>query len=223
MPIPQNAQNVYQFLTSHGYTPIAASGIVGNIEQESGGDPTAPGGGLIQILGHTGGSLASEEQAILTYNNQQGSSLINSLNSQSSPSSAALFYSQYFERPLASAANNPNREQSAAEVYQAAQSGNWSAGGGAASTPATTTGILSGLSPSSLVSGIAGAIGSHYSGTIKDWLERAALIFLGGALVLLGIHLLSGGSPPKAVKTYRSKPKTSKPAWDLPVDPDEVP
>jgi Phage tail lysozyme len=230
MPIPQNAQNIYLFLTSHGYTPVAASGILGNIEQESGGNPTAgtnpPGAGLIQELGDPGGSLASEEQVILDYNNRQGAGLVSSLNAQTDPSSAALFYSQYFERPLASAANNANREQSAVQVFQAAQSGNWPAGSGASSsggsgsgsgTPATTTSFIGSLNPANWIPDALGIIGSKFGGTIKDWLERLGLIILGFALVLLGIHLLTGGNlntpsaPSVASNGGGSSSKTNKP------------
>lgn len=131
MPIPQNAQAIYQFLTGHGYSANAAAGIVGNIEQESGGNPATPGGGLIQILsggpGYTSNtSLAAQLQSILTYNNAQGASLIAELNAQSSPSAAALFYSQKFERP--GIPDNANRQQSAIDVANAAKTGNWSAG-----------------------------------------------------------------------------------------------
>lgn len=219
-------------MTSHGYSPVAAAGIEGNVEQESGGDPTAgtnpPGAGLIQELGDPGGSLASEEQVILNYNNQQGAGLINSLNQQTDPAQAALFYSQYFERPLASAANNANREQSAVQVYQAAQSGNWPSGSGA--TPAATTtgafgipGLPSALDPVNWVK----SIGSAFGGTIKDLLERGGLIVLGFALVILGIHLLAsggGGSPITVNTSSKEGPtgSTSKRSISTPVGKHET-
>jgi hypothetical protein len=213
MAIPENAQNIYQFLTSHGYSAIAASGILGNIEQESGGDPTAgtnpPGAGLIQQLGDPGGSLSSEEQKILTYNNQQGSQLISELNSQSSASSAALFYSQYFERPNAALANNTNREDSATQVYNAAQSGSWPAGSGATSGSDSTGDVTTGLTlnPASWATGIIGAVSSSFGGDIKDWLERGGLIVLGFVLVIMGISMLSsGGGSSKRSSNSSSKP-----------------
>lgn len=153
MPIPENAEAIYTFLTKNGYSDNAAAGIVGNIEQESGGNPEESGGGLIQVLGTAGGTLAEQLKEILTYNNQQGSSLISQLNAQTSPQAAALFYSNQFERPLASAANNPNREQSAEEVAAAAKSGKWPVGPGATSSTSSSS---SGSQPTSslTISGI---------------------------------------------------------------------
>jgi hypothetical protein len=142
VPIPENAEAIYTFLTKHGYSDNAAAGIVGNIEQESGGNPEESGGGLIQILGAAGGSLAEQLQAILTYNNQQGSSLISQLNSQDSPQAAALFYSQMFERPDPALANNQNRQQSAEEVAAAAKSGKWPVGAGAVPTGSSSNSAL---------------------------------------------------------------------------------
>lgn len=146
MPLPENAKAIYTFLTKHGYSDNAAAGIVGNIEQESGGNPEEQGGGLIQILGAAGGSLAEQLQAILTYNNQQGTSAISQLNAQPTPQAAALFYSNNFERPLPSAANNSNRESSAEEVAAAAKSGKWPVGPGATDTGSSTgnTGLPTG-------------------------------------------------------------------------------
>jgi hypothetical protein len=142
MPIPANAQAIYTFLTGAGFSPNAAAGIVGNIEQESGGSPTAgsnpPGRGLIQILGDPGGSLAQELQRTMTYIKANGS--VSDINAHaSSPSEAALYFSTKYERPNPAAANNANREASANAVAAAAKSGNWSTGSGG--TPATTTGF----------------------------------------------------------------------------------
>jgi hypothetical protein len=156
VPIPENAEAIYTFLTKNGYSDNAAAGIVGNIEQESGGNPEEQGGGLIQILGSEGGTLAEQLKAILAYNNQQGSNLISELNAQPTPQAAALFYSNQFERPLASAANNPNREQSAEEVAAAAKSGKWPTGPGATGS----TSSASGSQPTSAItiSGISGLL-----------------------------------------------------------------
>ncbi len=132
MPIPQNAQNIYQFLTSHGLSPNAAAGILGNIEQESGGNPSAgsdpPGSGLIQQLGYpTGTSLTAAEQNILSYISGAGGGSIADINAHaSSPSAAALYFSSRYERP--GIPNNANRVQSAIDVANAAKTGNWSTG-----------------------------------------------------------------------------------------------
>jgi len=165
MALPENAKAIYEFLVSHGYSSNGAAGIVGNIEQESGGNPAAPTGGLIQILrggpGYTSNtSLAAQMNSILAYNNAQGSALIQQLNQQSSPSAAALFYSERFERPLASAANNPNREQSANDVAAAAKSGNWKAGSPSVVDSANAVGgpTYSDLGVPSVLSGASGLL-----------------------------------------------------------------
>ena len=142
MPIPENAEAIYTFLTSNGYSPNAAAGILGNIEQESGGNPAEPGGGLIQILaggpGYTSNtSLAAQEQSILNYNNAQGSALIAQLNAASSPTDAATIYSDSFERP--GIPDLANRIASAVAVAAAAASGNWQTGAGATQPPSAVT------------------------------------------------------------------------------------
>lgn len=201
MPIPQNAQSIYQFLTGHGYTPNAAAGIVGNVEQESGGNPAEQGGGLIQILpgnpGYTSNpSLAAQEQSILAYNNAQGSSLIAQLNAQTSAANAALFYSNQFERPNAALANNANRQASATAVAQAAATGNWSAGSGASSGMPAQTMSFNPLSIGSalgqdivmapfkkLWNWILDSLGVK---SLTDLLERGALIIFGSLLIIFG-------------------------------------
>ena len=84
-----------------------------------------------------------------------------------------------------------------------------------ANPTASTTASL--FDPSSWFTGIIGAISSKFGGDIKDWLERAGLIALGFALVIMGIHMLAGGgnsspvsssfnnAPNKKVKTEDKK------------------
>lgn len=132
MPIPQNAEAIWTYLLQQGFTPNAAAGILGNIEQESGGNPEEPGGGLIQILGQAGGTLAEQLSATMTYIKANGS--VSDINSHaSSASAAALYFSTAYERPNAALANNANRQSSADAVLAAAQSGNWN------ETPASNT------------------------------------------------------------------------------------
>lgn len=138
MPIPQNAEAIWAFLLSQGFTPNAAAGILGNIEQESGGNPNEPGGGLIQILGQAGGSLTEQFTAMMNYIKTNGS--VADINAHAStPEDAALYFSTKYERPNAAAANNPNREQSASDVLVASKTGNWSTtvgtGDGGGSSP----------------------------------------------------------------------------------------
>jgi hypothetical protein len=222
MPVPQNAQAIWNFLTGQGFSSNAAAGIEGNIEQESGGDPTAgsnpPGAGLIQILGDSGGSLSSELQKTMAYIKANGS--VSDINANSSsPAASALFFSTKYERPAPATANNSNRENSAEETFQAAQSGNWPAGN-ASSGSATDTSILS--NPlASAVEPVLSWVGSQLLSKfgvsdVKDAMERLGLILLGVALLILGLDMLghsvvsAGSSPSGAVKTEDVAPATTE-------------
>lgn len=141
MPVPQNAETIYNFLRSHGYSHNAAAGILGNIEQESTGNPEAGGPGNAGIIQWTPASKARPFQPIqtgnpardlqtqlkdmLTYNNNQGSLALQQLNAARSPSEAAVIYQNLFERPAPATENQANRIASAEAVARAAQTGNW--------------------------------------------------------------------------------------------------
>lgn len=138
MPIPQNAKAIWTFLIAQGFSSNAAAGILGNIEQESGGDPASPSGGLIQILGNAGGTLAQSLAATMQYIKANGS--VADINAHATtPAAAAIYFSDQYERPDAALANNANRESSAQEVLTAAQSGNWQQGSGSTATDTTDT------------------------------------------------------------------------------------
>lgn len=106
-----NYLTIGKFLVQNGYTPVGAAGIVGCIAGESAGRPEAVGAGsygLIQeqgaqyaglVTGNASADLDTQLQAILAYNDAQGENLIAMLNAQPTPTAAADFYSQYFERP----------------------------------------------------------------------------------------------------------------------------
>ncbi len=125
--LPANYATIVSFLTTHGYTRMAAAGIAGNIYQESKGDPESVGsggGGLIgftplpggYVTGNPAADLRTQLNAILTYN-QQWSQYIPALNAASSATQAADIYMNYFERPgIPEAAN---REGAAAAVASA--------------------------------------------------------------------------------------------------------
>ena len=118
--VPANAAAIAAFLESRGLTKIATAGILGNIEQESGGNPMAgtnpPGRGLIRFLGDPGGSLASELAKTMQYIAANGS--VADINANSStPTAAAVYFSEKYERP-----GNPqiqNRIASAVASYAA--------------------------------------------------------------------------------------------------------
>jgi hypothetical protein len=126
-PLPANYAAIVDFLTGHGYTPLAAAGIAGNMYQESMGNPESVGtggGGLIgftplpagYVTGNPAADLQTQLQAVLAYN-QQWAEYIPMLNAATNPTEAADIYMNYFERPGIPAASN--REGAAEAVAQA--------------------------------------------------------------------------------------------------------
>ena len=125
--LPVNYGFIVRYLTAHGYTAMAATGIAGNIYQESMGNPESVGtggGGLIGwtplpagfVTGNPVADLQTQLAALLTYN-QQWAQYIPTLNAAASPTAAAYIYMTYFERPGIPAAYN--REGAAFAVAQA--------------------------------------------------------------------------------------------------------
>jgi hypothetical protein len=125
--LPANYAAIVNYLTGHGYTAIAATGIAGNIYQESMGNPESVGtggGGLIGwtplpsgfVTGNPAADLQTQLAALLTYN-QQWAQYIPALNAAKTPTDAAYLYMTYFERPGIPATSN--REGAAAAVAQA--------------------------------------------------------------------------------------------------------
>lgn len=184
--IPANAEAIWTFLRSHGLSANAAAGILGNIYQESKGLVNAgvwpSNWGLIQwtpgneyFSGPTT-SLQTQLNAILSYINEYGS-IANINANASTPQAAALYFSTNYEKPKAALANNPTREQSAADVLAAAQSGNWPNGG----TPTTgsTSGGSTGSTPAS-ASNSSKTTGSTTGSTTGNTAQLTS--FPGGAL-----------------------------------------
>ena len=125
--LPDNYATIVSFLTSHGYTGIAAAGIAGNMYQESKGNPESEGmggGGLIgftplpagYVTGNTAADLQTQLEAVLTYN-QQWAGYLPELNGAASPADAASIYVTDFERAGIPAAST--REASADDVASA--------------------------------------------------------------------------------------------------------
>jgi hypothetical protein len=125
--LPANYVTIVNFLTSHGYTDLAAAGIAGNIYQESDGDPESVGtggGGLIgwtplpagYVTGDPAADLQTQLTALLTYD-EQWAQFIPTLNAATTPAQAADIFMDYFERPGVPAAYN--RESAAQAVAQA--------------------------------------------------------------------------------------------------------
>lgn len=215
--VPANAQTIWNYLIGQGLSTNAAAGIEGNIERESGGVPSAgiwPNNyGLIQWTPASSyfaspPSLQEQLPAIIKYIDANGS--IADINKHAStPRQAALWFSQHYERPNAKVADNSLREQSAADTAKEAKSGKW------ATSSATLTGLnpnpfdLFGI-PGTIAGGIGGDIASGITGafssflqslgipSVKDLLQRLALILLGATLVIIGIHILAKSDTPGA-------------------------
>jgi hypothetical protein len=125
--LPANYETIVRYLSTHGYTRLAAAGMAGNIYQESKGDPESVGtggGGLIGwtplppgfVTGNPAADLRKQLAQILVYN-QQWAQYIPALNAATSATQAADIYMNYFERPGIPAAYN--REGAAAAVARA--------------------------------------------------------------------------------------------------------
>ena len=125
--LPENYGTIVSFLTQNGYTGIAASGIAGNIYQESGGNPESEGdggGGLIGwtplpaglVTGNPTADLQAQLEALLAFN-RQWSQYIPALNDASTPAEAADIYVTDFERAGVPAAGT--REEAADAVAAA--------------------------------------------------------------------------------------------------------
>jgi Phage tail lysozyme len=125
--VPQNVGEIVRFLVRHGYTPMAAAGIAGNVYQESQGNPESVGtggGGLIGwtplpagfVTGNVAADLQTQLEALLSYN-QQWAGYIPALNAATTPVEAADIYMDDFERPGYPAA--ANREAAASAVAEA--------------------------------------------------------------------------------------------------------
>lgn len=200
MAVPQNAQAIYTYLTGKGFSANAAAGILGNIEQESGGSPTAgsdpPGAGLIQILGDSGGSLSSELDKTMAYILANGS--VADINANAStPAAAALYFSTKYERPNPADANNANRQQSAQDVAAAASSGSWPAAGAA---PDTSGGGSNGSSATldSITSSVSGIVKDFdeiatvftYMSQPSHWL-RIGMFIVGTGLLVVAVFMLA--------------------------------
>lgn len=112
-----NVSKIWNFLASKGLSPVAIAGILGNLQQESGLHPTAVNPqsgayGIAQWLGpryqallqfaaqhHESASDLTTQLQFLWQELQSGQDgSVKVLNSQTSPSSAAEYFEQYYER-----------------------------------------------------------------------------------------------------------------------------
>ena len=167
--VPANAAPIAAYLESQGLNKNAVAGILGNIEQESGGNPDAgsnpPGKGLIQILGDPGGSLAQDLPRVMAYIAANGS--VADINAQSStPTSAAVYFSQKYERP-----GNPQIQNRIAAAVASAAAG-YASGGVAGDCAAGTCGHNHAAS-----GGVGDSVVSAIEATTQDESIREAMAF----------------------------------------------
>lgn len=108
-----NLIQLAKYLTGHGATAIAASGIAGDVYGESAGNPESVGDGGFGLIGWTGNTqglpngfrptgnassdLAIEIAGVLGYINQNGG--IGEVNAAKNVTQAGQIFSQRFERP----------------------------------------------------------------------------------------------------------------------------
>lgn len=110
--------HIFDFFRSHGYTPAAAAGIIGNFQQESSLNPSAAGGGLDQGQGARfhAGDLNAQLHGILGELQGSEAHTAAAVRGLHDPRKAALLFSQMFERP--GIPENGKRETYAQEALQ---------------------------------------------------------------------------------------------------------
>lgn len=172
-----NAPYAYEYELAQGFTPPQAAGIVGNLEQESGVNPEAPGdtrnprtsGGIAQWLGgRFNPSLITGNPTVdlprqLAYimqelNSDPGFGLADLRKAQTPQQAAQIFGTEYERYGIAGA-----RVQDAVNTYNALAIGGAGSGAGAAGLPVSsvpTAQLTSGggSNPLGWAEGIAGTI-----------------------------------------------------------------
>lgn len=146
----QVASSLDGYLQHNGFTANAAAGIVGNVAQESVLNPESTGDGGAGLIGWTPAppgivtnnpraDLGTQENALMQYVNQNGSVADINQNA-SSPTAAADYFMNNYERPYAPSEDAGFREQSAAAAAElgpgsAATQGDNTAPGGGGQSP----------------------------------------------------------------------------------------
>lgn len=99
--VSPTAKGIRGFFEGKGLTRAQAAGIVGNLQQESGLNPNAPGGGLDQGQGSRAhsGSLTAQLEAIWSELVGSESGTLHALRRAVTPQQAARIFSERFERP----------------------------------------------------------------------------------------------------------------------------
>jgi hypothetical protein len=155
MPVPNNAQQIYSALVGVGFSPAGAAGVLGNIEQETGGNPehneasctgmvcwvppnygVAAGGRTALgplVTGDVGQDIGTQAAYIVATGGISAALGF-------TPEDAASSFMSVYERCDPRYCNEPNRRRSARDVYDAAKSGQWQ-GGGVSLQPAPATAL----------------------------------------------------------------------------------
>lgn len=210
---PKDAKQIYQYLTSVGYSPIAAAGILGNIGVEGPTGPESQGTGGAGLIGWTPPSAAFPITPIVTGNptrdlhvqltdlvawGKRNNAAPGIMNSARTPAAAAALWETHAER--AGVVVMAERQSIANQVYRAAKSGNWPSGGtplGASNPTGAPTDITAGIF-GDLTKPFLSALGV---GSLGDFFERAGLVLGGLILIIIGLmQVARGGSYKDAVQ-----------------------
>lgn len=124
--MPENAASMYAYFRAHGLSHNGAAGVIGNIAQESGGNPESVGSGgngLIgwtpplagAVTGHTARDLAFQLAHVMAYIAQNGSVADINAHASSAAAAAEYFMSRY-ERPAVATENLAHRQAAAEAV-----------------------------------------------------------------------------------------------------------
>lgn len=211
---------IWSDLHSLGLNDTAAAGVMGNMSQESGMNPSIAGGGLMQWIGSRWTALVRyansrgldphTEKAQVGYFGQELSAgnegiTLGGLNSQASPQAAALYVSTHFERPNPAYANNAHRESEAVNFYNQ-YTGSMIQGGGvgggispsptSSGTPSGGGGAAAFPNGSDIIEQIDGSMslqGFNAASPAKSLTQDAGAIALRAVLVLVGLILLIFG------------------------------
>jgi Phage tail lysozyme len=201
--------SAYGVLRAHGYSSIAAAGVIGNAYQESTLKPDAEADGGGGLWGFTANPQSLAD--LKAYAAKAGkpwtdvelqtqflvehipASIVAGLNKQSTPQAAAAYFMTAWEKPAAATANQAKREEGATIAYNMIKGG----GESLISTAAkfltggleTVVGIQSGNASllSKGVSGVAASDSKVASAAAGGFLQTSA-----GELVLKGVLLLAG-------------------------------
>lgn len=226
MSLPDNAAAIFQGLLGGGLTPVAASGVLGNIEAESGGNLDSVGDGGGGLLGYTpissapaggapGSSLSDQISAVLAYITNSYPGGVSQLDSFTTPTAAGESFAQYGERCAACGYQDGTsqlavRGSNAQEVYNAYQTGSLGSGTTNPATGSTTDYPGGSLDPLNWPQDVGQSIGTAVTSG-EDFAVKMALVTVGLGLAVLGIWKLAnpGKSATESVSSAADKAKKS--------------